>query len=364
MGQQDQAASNGEYSAQSQRSLLRRDGLRAQLGKLTREEANLRTQIATFEEEKARSGKKALTDYSPRTQEILKQASENLTHKRDLLAACQEQSREIQAEIEQLIPSPTAQKTRADRQREFARLCAERLEGDHRADRELGDLCGSLMDRAALSTKMREYASVLELSTGQDQLDTRRFEDLAASLPVELSASSERWAARFLGKQKLVRSYVVREDRLVLPETLAESGMFYFGERVELTEEQATELLCEDGDAPPSLMTLEDFQSAGDEAEKAGVSIQEFCFWADIQREAAAREREKSQPRMVGGRNQKVAARKGNDFVSDLRIRATVKGTLQRNGRSYQKGDNIEVIGKHEARSLVDASIIGPPWEG
>jgi len=72
---------------------------------------------------------------------------------------------------------------------------------------------------------------------------------LAASLPEELLASSERWAARFLGKQKSLRSYVVRTDRLVVPETLTSASVCYFGERIELTEEQARELLREDGGA-------------------------------------------------------------------------------------------------------------------
>ncbi len=137
-----------QYSPQSARCRLRRDDLRAQLGKLRREEANLQKQIAELQEEGDRRGKEALADNQPRAQQNFKQASENLSHKREMLAACREQCRKIEEEISQLTPGPAQQKARAGRQREFARLVAERLEKDRQAERALRDLWRSLRDRA------------------------------------------------------------------------------------------------------------------------------------------------------------------------------------------------------------------------
>ncbi len=58
---------------------------------------------------------------------------------------------------------------------------------------------------------------------------------------------------------------------------------------------------------------------------------------------------------------QNVPPYKGNGFVSDLKIRATVKSPILGNGRQYQKGDSFDLAGKQEAWKLALSGIIGPP---
>jgi hypothetical protein len=75
------------------------------------------------------------------------------------------------------------------------------------------------------------------------------------------------------------------------------------------------------------------------------------------------RKEQASQSRVPSLILQSVPAYKSNGFVSDLRIRATVKSRLLRNGRQYQKGDSFDLAGKQEAWKLALSGILGPPWE-
>ena len=59
-----------------------------------------------------------------------------------------------------------------------------------------------------------------------------------------------------------------------------------------------------------------------------------------------------------------VPAYKSNSFVSDLRIRATVKSPIGGGGKLIQRGESIEMAGKQETWGLAVAGVIGPPWEG
>jgi len=356
--------SGGKYSAHSQRCLLQRDKLCATLADLNHQAEAIEKQIAAAAEEKERLGKAVLAGGGPYVQEQFKRECERVAERREALAICQMLRLKTQAEIDGLAPSLEEQKTRAEREEELARLASARLEKDRRAHNLLKDLRSLIAERVELTVRMAECATAINLTIGEDGLDAARFKELLAALPVGLADSSERLYARFLGKQKGLKRHIVRDDRLVLPETLASHGVNYFGEAVELTEEQGREFLREDGSTPPSIMGSGDLEVVIEEADRRGISTQEVCFWADVQHEVAARKREESQPRTVGGSRQNVAAHKGNGFVNDLRIRATVKSPLLRNGKLYQKGDSIDVVGKREAWDLVHSGLIRPPWEG
>ena len=215
-----------------------------------------------------------------------------------------------------------------------------------------------------MTERMAECAAGINLTLGEDGLDAARFKELLAALPIELADSSERWYARFLGEQKGLKCYVVRDDRLVLPETLASHGVYYFSDPVKLMEEEARGLLREDGSGPPSVMTFGDFALVMAKAGMRGVSIQEICFWEDVQREVVVRKEQASQSRVPSLILQSVPAYKSNGFVSDLRIRATVKSPVRGNSKVIQRGESIEMAGKREAWGLAVSGIIGQPWEG
>ena len=356
--------SGGKYSAHSQRCLLQRDKLCATLADLNHQAEAIEKQIAAAEEERERFGKDVLAGGGPYVQEQFKRECERVAERREALAICQMLRLKTQAEIDGLAPSLEEQKTRAEREEELARLASARLEKDRRAHNLLKDLRSLIAERVELTVRMAECATAINLTIGEDGLDAARFKELLAALPVGLADSSERLYARFLGKQKGLKRHIVRVDRLVLPETLASHGVNYFGEAVELTEEQGREFLREDGSGPPSIMSFAEFALVMAKAGMRGVSIQEICFWEDVQREVVVRKEQASQSRVPSLILQSVPAYKSNGFVSDLRIRATVKSRLLRNGRQYQKGDSFDLAGKQEAWKLALAGIIGPPWEG
>jgi hypothetical protein len=76
------------------------------------------------------------------------------------------------------------------------------------------------------------------------------------------------------------------------------------------------------------------------------------------------RKEQASQSRVPSLILQSVPAYKSNGFVSDLRIRATVKSPVRGNSKVIQRGESIEMAGKREAWGLAVSGIIGQPWEG
>lgn len=352
-----------EYSVCSQRNLLRRDELRAKLADLNRKVDDLDKQIAAEEKEKERLAAHLSEEGSAWIQTQFNQAIERITQKSEMRRIFNERHSKTQAELEALAPNPEKQKARAERQEELARLASDRLASDRRAHSLLKDLRSLLAERMELTAKMQECLADIDLTLGRDGLDAARFDDLLAALPVELADASENWCAWWLGKQKGMKCYIVRDDRLVLPENLASHGVFYFSDPVKLTEEQANELLHEDGSAPPSIMNFAEHLAVMAKAGMRGVSIREICFWEDVQREAAARKQAKSQIGNVGGIRLNIAVRRENGFVADFRIRAKAKGRIMGDGRVYEKGDTIELVGRRAAWNLADSGMVSPPWE-
>jgi hypothetical protein len=191
-----------------------------------------------------------------------------------MLRVYKEERAVLQARLDDLVTvTPEELQVRQPQQQALAQLVASRLEKDRQADKAVEALRGILQERAELSAQMNTLAAVLDFTIDPniDALDTRRFDALRAALPTELAASSERWAGWFMGTSGL-KPYIVRDERLVVPETLASHGVYFFGETIELTDDQARELLREDRPAPkpdaawrcapPSIMTVEAYEAA------------------------------------------------------------------------------------------------------
>jgi hypothetical protein len=189
------------------------------------------------------------------------------------LRAYKEERAALQSTLDDLVTVTSEElQARQPQQQAFAQLIASRLEKDRQADKAVEALRGILQERSELTAQMTTLASVLEFTIDPniDALGTRRFDALRAALPAELAASSERWAGWFMGTGGL-KPYIVRDERLVVPETLASHGVYFFGETIELTDDQARELLREDRPAPtpdkpwriapPSIMTVEAYEA-------------------------------------------------------------------------------------------------------
>ena len=224
---------------------------------------------------------------------VLAELQQNKTER----AAFEERKGQLQAEIEALAsPSPQQTAERTDRQNHLAKVVAARLEKDRQVEGALNQLRQLLEQRADLSVKVVEAAFGVELTVNGDALDEERFKLLANFLPAELAATSERWAKWFLGQEK-TKSYVVVVPELVVAETLARAGSYGFGDEVQLTDAEATELLrdtCPIGRArhdlpwsfdPARIVPLEGFEGLVREAADKGETIQALVSRQNEQRE-------------------------------------------------------------------------------
>jgi hypothetical protein len=145
---------------------------------------------------------------------------------------------------------------------------------------------------------MLEPANTIELA--RDGLDAERLDGLLVSLPAEVYSASERWADWCLGREKDAKTYVVTDDFLAIPETLASAGVYRFGDRVELSADQARDLLREDrpnrsADFPwrcltPSIIPVEEFEAIAAEAKEKEESIEDEFAARDFARDAKRKE--------------------------------------------------------------------------
>jgi hypothetical protein len=225
-----------------------------------------------------------------------------LAEKNAELAAYKERRSLIQSQIEALAsPNPQQIADRAERQNYLAKLAAERLEKDRLVGGAIKGLRGLLEERAELTAKMLAAAEAVDLTVGGDKLDAERFKELLAS-PEEVTATSERWYAWFIGDQGGMKSYAVVVDELTLPESLARANSYGFGDKVELTDEEARDLLrdtCPVGRAkhdlgwsfePARIMPLEEFEALVREATDNGSTPQDLVSRRSTEREAQLKE--------------------------------------------------------------------------
>ena len=213
-------------------------------------------------------------------------------------AAFEERKGQLESQIQLVINlSPQQVAERTDRQNSLANLAADRLQKDRLVGGALKGLRGLLEERAELTAKLVAAASAVELTVNGDGLDEQRFKLLADSLPAELAATSERWHAWFTGDQEGMKSYAVVVNELTLRESLARANSYVFGDKVELTDEEASELVRDVtpiGRArhdlpwsfePARIWPLEAFEALVREATDKGEVIQTLLSRQNEQRE-------------------------------------------------------------------------------
>jgi hypothetical protein len=362
------------YSLRSQRNLVEEDQLRGNLQWIDDLIGGAERKILQGEKDKASllrtSGRKV--DHS-----VLSMVLEELEDTRRKLEAYKEERASVEKMIVQLAPSPGALGARAKEQQQLGQLAAERLEKDKRVNDLVGSLRQALQERAGLTVRMNKSASILDFTSNDDFLDARRFDELPASLPEDLLVWSENRAAWFLGKQKDVKAYIVRDRLLVIPETLASHGVYHFGDRIELTEERARELMREDRPAPtndapwrcapPSIMTVKAWEAATVSAAEHGITVEETLLWDDWERDAKDKQRfdaaGASTLSTEGEVDDTVTSIPLTEDREDLvKVKARAKGELRINDQIYGDGDVFEVpMGRWSGAALLRDGQIARP---
>jgi hypothetical protein len=225
--------------------------------------------------------------------QLVHDADADLKRLRERTQGCDEHISEFEAEKAKLIPSPEQAQVRTEQQQLVSSLAVKRLGKDREIAKVVANLRSLLGERSGLTAKMMEVVPTIDFTVDGD-LDARPFNDLLAALPSDLAADSERWTDWFLGSNEYAKPYVVRDERLVVAETLASTGIYQRGERIELADERAAELLRENRPStdaekhwrrlPPSIVTLENYEVALASAEMSGCSVQDLWTREDISR--------------------------------------------------------------------------------
>ena len=163
-----------------------------------------------------------------------------LEEKRRELRIYEEHKTSIQSAIEK---SKVPDEERAKKQPVLAELASKRLEKDCQMDCALKELRRLLEERAEFTAQMLQVAREIDLTLSEDMFDETRFERFFSLLPIDLAVVSEHWLARFFGDPEDREKYIVQDEIIVLPETLANAGAYRCGDSIKLTKEQAKELL-------------------------------------------------------------------------------------------------------------------------
>lgn len=157
--------------------------------------------------------------------------------KRELLTY-RELEKKLLAEIHALEHPPAAKvKERGMLQEALAVLLDSRSHVDAQIEAVAKKLRKLLPVRDSLNANIQETAKRLDFSPGTD-LDLTRFLNLANSLPAESPASFD-WLMNFLGRVSEKEPYIVGSAGAVLPETLADAGVYRPGETALLSKERA-----------------------------------------------------------------------------------------------------------------------------
>lgn len=255
------------WTLRSQKSRLQqrnleeaRDKVRVQIAFCERRIAEER-HISARQTETASSGKYAI-------QQALSATLAGIADYERMLAAYKEREKVLTAEIEEL-ESPSAKEAaeRAKHQAALASLAIERSAKDAAIDSVLQKLRDVLAVRASLTAKMVEVAALIDFDPTADW-DAGRFAALEAALPVDVFAQSRDFVSRFFGMEGEKQPYTVGRAGALLPETLADSGVYRPGETAMLSQERA-ELLPPDEDSHPLLGPVEMEMLAGNSFDAA-----------------------------------------------------------------------------------------------
>jgi hypothetical protein len=359
MGELIRRRAGEEHASRSRSSILKENELRRAIKKIKTAQAITERRIREGEQRVSRLTRAVVLEGQETMRGQLDDTMQDVANQHSLIKSCQVQQASTEAEIESLTPTPEQGATRQHQQEQFRGLVNKRLEKDRQADQLLKELRRVLHERSQLTVGMQERVAALELTISDDGLDRRRFEKLLDSLPDEVLSQSEKWCGWFLGEQKDANSYVVRVEGLLVPETLEDNGLYHFGDLIYLNEEHARDLLCDDyfagtPQAPwrcqsPKVMTVEAYEAAAKTARQKGLSIQEVCFWMDVERDAKNKQWFKDNGSRRTMHRRAVSGEDNTLFENTVKIRVKYKG------------ETMEMAREQDAWGMVDDGSSGPP---
>lgn len=369
---QAQPQTSTTYSRRSQRSMIQETILKKQLNKIAATIRRFEEKIPGLEESKAFLTNRVVVHDEHTMQPRLDEKLMEIANVHGVIKSCEEERERTEQAIRKLDPGSVEVQARLAQQGKLAELVEKRLDKDRKIDELLAELRQVLHERADSTAEMANPATALELTMPKTDLDTR-LEKLAASLPEDVFTASEKSHLWFLGKQKATKAYIVVDEHLLRPETLAHNGIFHFGDIIQLIDEEARELLRRDRPAtkrrqvwtyaPPSVMSLQAFEAMTKEAQQKGIPVETINFWKNVQLDAAAENQYKVEGRMSPAAVEPIA-----DFESTMKIKGRVKRRILAelypgiaSARQYEPGEIIELMGKPFAWGLVESGAIGPP---
>jgi hypothetical protein len=351
-----------EFSTRSQASFRREQELKEEIGKIENQRRYSERKLAELETAKERLSKSVLAGDTAMhgalalTLREIEDEQRKVKVFEELIGGLRKQIAQIQESV------AAGRQRRIEGLKAVGKLAITRTESDLAIERLLADLRRGLQERAETSRKMQEAGKEIELST---DWDTERYDQLLAILPETMLPASERWSAKFLGKREGTKEYVVRVDQLLLPETLAHSGVYFFGDIVRLLDDEARELLRENvraprsnapwGVAPAKIMPLGDFQEAEKASKAAGISVREFILWHDVECNKRSKAAYESSPWGIQG----LQPYEHSEITVSVKVKA--KGNINRSGKEYRPGDVFAVENDLEFWQLADSQAIALP---
>lgn len=199
---------------------------------------------------------------------------------------------EIAAERE--IPAERKAK-RAEILLQIASLASERMEVDTRIDAVLQDL-KSLLGRAmSLTSRMGQPGDEIDLWAA---LDGETYEELAKALPASWLTERREWFEGFLGTNKGLKPFVVRNKFLIVHESLAHSGVYLQGDVIHLADSISSQMLRRDrlsGSETdpylrPDIITVEQHEKALESCQQRGIDFGDWVREDDQRHDLWARE--------------------------------------------------------------------------
>lgn len=346
-----EAEAAGNWTPRSQASILRQEELERQRADLQGRIARLKGKIADLEKQREIYAEQTVARTAGiHVWESLNRTLADLRAANDELDLWQEKLEEVEKKIVACEPTPEEAAQRQKGQEALARSAEERLALDEKIDAQLAQLRKLLGERHELTGRMATLAQELELDT---DLDLERFDALASALPAQMAQQSRSWVDLLVGREKLpVRAFA--RERLVLAETLTQTGIYPVGQEMRLTQEQFNELHRMERPSgiaglgnhfrPPSVLTPEEHEAAEQKAKEHGVSVQEVIEWEDSERFLQEEEE---------GRAKHGANRERKSVVLKPSRRVRVLSAIGMDGKDYKSGEVIE-CGLHNAKQIQD----------
>ena len=259
MKSRQKPAAQSIWSPRSQRSILKQLELEAAREKVRN--------LVTFGEKKIAEGKKTSIRQADTVagggsyaiNQSLARTLEDITIREREVALYRGREQSLQAEIDALTPTAAQAAERAWHQSDLAGLAVKRFEKDRQAELALVKLRKILEERATLTAKMLEIARMVDFAPSAD-FDAGRFVALRQSLPDDLLVQSHAWLNGFLGQESEKEPCTIGSRLSVIPETLADSGVFRPGTYANLSKKQAKQLSSDE--APKALPSPQEMQAS------------------------------------------------------------------------------------------------------